>query len=147
MTAHQRGTEAAASRRTPSSRSPIFVTMSSTSGLKRTSSSAGMFLQASRSNARKIDLRDRVVLILSEHSINSDWVEDEVTAGFEEERKRGQEVLFPIRLDETVMTTKEAWAAKLRARLIGDFRGWKDHDKYAKQFERVLRDLKAAQIP
>jgi uncharacterized protein YjbI with pentapeptide repeats len=31
-----------------------------------------------------IRLRDRVLLILSEHSINSDWVEDEVTAGFEE---------------------------------------------------------------
>jgi TIR domain/Pentapeptide repeats (8 copies) len=29
-----------------------------------------------------IRLRDRVLLILSEHAINSDWVEDEVTAGF-----------------------------------------------------------------
>jgi hypothetical protein len=75
-----------------------------------------------------IRLRDRVLLILSEHSINSDWVEDEVTAGFEEERKRGEEVLFPIRLDDAVMETQEAWAAKLRARLIGDFRQWRDHD-------------------
>jgi hypothetical protein len=54
-----------------------------------------------------IRLRDKIVLILSEDSINSDWVEDEVTAGFEEERKRGQIVLFPVRLDETVMNTKE----------------------------------------
>jgi uncharacterized protein YjbI with pentapeptide repeats len=60
-----------------------------------------------------IRLRDKVLLILSEHSIKSDWVEDEVTAGFEEERKRGQIVLFPVRLDETVMKTNEAWAAKL----------------------------------
>jgi hypothetical protein len=88
-----------------------------------------------------IRLRDRVLLILSEHSINSDWVEDEVTAGFEEERKRGEEVLFPIRLDDTVMKTKEAWAAKLRARLIGDFQHWKDHDAYTRSFERVVRDL------
>jgi hypothetical protein len=44
-------------------------------------------------------LRDKVLLILSEHSIKSDWVEDEVTTAFEEERKRGgQPVLFPIRL-------------------------------------------------
>jgi hypothetical protein len=85
--------------------------------------------------------RDKIVLILSEHSINSDWVEDEVTAGFEEERKRGQIMLFPVRLDETVMDTKEAWASKLRTRLIGDFRQWKDHDAYAQSFERVLRDL------
>jgi hypothetical protein len=88
-----------------------------------------------------IRLRDKVLLILSEHSIRSDWVEDEVTAGFEEERKRGQIVLFPVRLDEMVMETDEAWAAKLRARLIGDFRRWKDHDAYKESFERVLRDL------
>jgi hypothetical protein len=82
-----------------------------------------------------------VVLILSEHSINSDWVEDEVTAGFEEERKRGKTVLFPVRLDEAVMDTDEAWAAKLRARHIGDFRKWKDHDAYKQSFERAVRDL------
>ena len=74
-----------------------------------------------------VRLRDKVLLILSEHSIKSDWVEDEVTAGFEEERKRGQIVLFPVRLDEQVTKTNEAWAAKLRARLIGDFRRWEDH--------------------
>jgi hypothetical protein len=89
-----------------------------------------------------IPLRDKVVLILSEHSIKSDWVEDEVTAGFEEERKRGQTVLFPVRLDGAVMNTNEAWAAKLRARNIGDFRNWKDHAAYKQTFKRVLRDLK-----
>jgi hypothetical protein len=61
-----------------------------------------------------IRLWDKVVLILSEHSIKSDWVEDEVTAGFEEERKRAQIVLFPVRLDEAVMNTDEAWAAKVK---------------------------------
>jgi hypothetical protein len=69
------------------------------------------------------------------------WVEDEVTAGFEEERKRGEEVLFPIRLDGAVMNTNEAWASKLRARFIGDFRRWKDHEAYQRSFERVVRDL------
>ena len=88
-----------------------------------------------------IRLRDKVVLILSEHSILSGWVEDEVTKAFEEERKHNKTVLFPIRLDDAVMDTNEAWAAKLRARHIGDFRRWKDHDEYQKSFERVLRDL------
>ena len=83
----------------------------------------------------------RVLLILSEHSIGSDWVEDEVTAGFEEERKRGEEVLFPIRLDDAVMETGEAWAAKLRARLIRDFRRWQEHAAYQTSFQRMLRDL------
>jgi hypothetical protein len=49
-----------------------------------------------------IRLRDKVLLILSERSIQSGWVEDEVTKAFEEERKRRQIVLFPIRLEEPV---------------------------------------------
>jgi hypothetical protein len=93
-----------------------------------------------------IRLRDKVVLILSEHSIESDWVEDEVTKAFEEERKRGQIVLFPVRLDEAVMNTNEAWSAKLRTRNIGDFRKWKDHDAYKHSLARVLRDLTKPQV-
>ena len=93
-----------------------------------------------------IRLRDKVLLILSEHSIKSDWFEDEVTKAYEEERKRKQTVLFPIRLDDAVMKTGEAWAAKLRrARNIGDFTRWRDHDAYKTSFDRVMRDLKASQ--
>lgn len=40
-----------------------------------------------------IRLRDKVLLILSEHSIGSDWVEDEVKTAYEEERKRKQTML------------------------------------------------------
>jgi uncharacterized protein YjbI with pentapeptide repeats len=92
-----------------------------------------------------IRVHDKVLLILSEHSIGSDWVEDEVKTAFEEERKREQTVLFPIRLDDAVIETKEAWAGLLRRdRNIGDFRNWKDHDGYKRTFERVLCDLKRA---
>jgi uncharacterized protein YjbI with pentapeptide repeats len=55
-----------------------------------------------------IKVQDKVVLILSEHSIRSGWVKDEVEAAFEEEQKRGQTVLFPVRLDDAVLTTTEA---------------------------------------
>ena len=52
-------------------------------------------------------------------------------------------VLFPVRVDDAVMETKEAWAAKLRrSRNIGDFRTWKDHDAYQKPLTGVLRDLR-----
>jgi hypothetical protein len=84
-----------------------------------------------------------VLLILSEHSIASDWVEDEVTKAFAEERDRKQTVLFPIRIDDTIMNTNEAWARKLRdSRHIGDFSKWKDHDSYRRSLERLLWDLK-----
>jgi hypothetical protein len=90
-----------------------------------------------------IRLRDKVLLILSEHSIKSDWVEDEVTKAFAEERRRRQTVIFPVRLDDAVIDTSEAWAVKLRdQRHIGDFRHRKDHGGYARSFQRVLRDLK-----
>jgi hypothetical protein len=87
-----------------------------------------------------IRIREKVVLVLSENSIKSVWVEDEVTTAHEEERKRGTTVLFPIRLDDAVVETKEAWAAKLRARHIGDFSQWKNHDDYQRTLQRVLRD-------
>jgi hypothetical protein len=52
-------------------------------------------------------------------------------------------VLFPVRLDDAVFTTNEAWALKLRDnRNIGDFRHWKDHDAYQKTLARLLRDLR-----
>ena len=89
-----------------------------------------------------IRVRDKVLLVLSEHSILSEWVEDEVDQAFEEEQKRGKVVLFPVRLDDEVLTTDKAWASKLRrARNIGDFQNWKDHDTYQRSFERALRDL------
>jgi hypothetical protein len=49
-----------------------------------------------------IRLRDKVLLVLSEASIASDWVEDEVTKAFAEERQRGGVVLFPVHLDDAV---------------------------------------------
>ena len=90
-----------------------------------------------------IRVRDKLLLILSEKSIESDWVEKEVETAFEEESRRKETVLFPIRLDNTVMQTDEAWAADIRrTRNIGDFRDWKKHDAYQKAFERLIRDLK-----
>jgi uncharacterized protein YjbI with pentapeptide repeats len=91
-----------------------------------------------------IRIYDKHVLILSVNSIRSPWVAEEVEAALEKERKQNKLVLFPIRLDDAVMQTDQAWAASLRrTRHIGDFRAWKDHDRYQKSFERLLRDLKA----
>jgi hypothetical protein len=91
-----------------------------------------------------IRLRDKLLIILSEASIASDWVEDEVSKAFAEERERNMTILFPIRIDDAVMTTSEAWATKLRdQRNVGDFRQWKEPAAYQKSVERLLRDLKA----
>lgn len=91
-----------------------------------------------------IHLQEKLLLLLSKHSLASSWVEDEVEAALEKELRQQREVLFPVRLDECVMQTSQAWAAKLRrTRHIGDFTRWTGPQEYQKAFERLLRDLKA----
>jgi uncharacterized protein YjbI with pentapeptide repeats len=91
----------------------------------------------------RIRLYEKLLIILSENSVNSDWVEREVQAAMEKERRSpGDTVLFPIRVDDAVMHSDRAWAADVRrTRHIGDFRKWKDHDSLKNAFERLLRDL------
>lgn len=91
-----------------------------------------------------IRVHDKLLLVLTENSMKSPWVEKEVETAFEKERKLGRTVLFPVRLDDAVMGAEEAWAADIRrTRHIGDFCGWKEHDKYRVAFERLMRDLRA----
>ncbi len=95
----------------------------------------------------EIRVYDKLLLVLSERSIASDWVESEVEAALEKERAQKRPVLFPLRIDDAVMTTDKGWAAKFRrARHIGDMRQWKDHDNYKAGFDRLLRDLKAEPV-
>jgi uncharacterized protein YjbI with pentapeptide repeats len=69
-----------------------------------------------------LHIHDRVLIVLSTNSILSTWVEHEVEAAFERERAENRTVLFPIRLDDAVMSSKKGWAANLRRqRHIGDF--------------------------
>lgn len=91
-----------------------------------------------------IRVHDKLMVLLSQNSVSSPWVEKEVETAFEKERREKRTVLFPIRLDDAVMETDQAWAADIRrTRHIGDFKDWKNHDSYKKAFERLLRDLKA----
>lgn len=92
-----------------------------------------------------IRVYDKLLLILSENSINSAWVKKEVETAFEKESRNNHTVLFPIRLDDQVMETATAWAADIRrTRHIGDFTNWKHHDSYQQAFQRLLRDLKSS---
>jgi len=91
-----------------------------------------------------IRLYDKLLVVLSENSVNSPWVEREVQAAFEKEQRQGSTVLFPVRLDDAVMDCPRAWAAEIRrTRHVGDFRKWKDHDSFQKSLDRLLRDLKS----
>ena len=93
-----------------------------------------------------IRLYDKLLLVLSKTSVASQWVEQEVETALARERQQGTTILFPIRIDNTVMTLETGWPALIRnTRLIGDFQGWETHAVYQQAFDRLLRDLKAAE--
>ncbi len=58
-----------------------------------------------------VRLYDKLLLVLSENSIESPWVEEEVEAALEKERQQKKQVLFPVRLDDAVMISSQPWAA------------------------------------
>jgi len=90
-----------------------------------------------------IRMRDIILLILSEDSISSDWVEDEVNAALAEENKSKKPIFLPIRVDTAVLESDQAWAEYInKTRNICDFSNWKDHDAYHQALEQLLDDIK-----
>ena len=90
-----------------------------------------------------IRMRDRVLIILSEDSIASDWIENEVNAALAEENKRKKPIFFPIRVDAAVLDNDQAWAEYInKTRNICNFSDWKNHDDYHQAFDKLLDDLK-----
>lgn len=88
-----------------------------------------------------ISLYDKLLVVLSKNSVCSEWVEKEVERAMEREREQGRKVLFPIRIDDAVMTIKVGWPADMRTRQIGDFTNIGPTGAYEKALERLLRDL------
>jgi len=99
-----------------------------------------------------IRIYDRLLLILSDHSMASEWVKTEIAHARQKELTEKRQVLFPISLApfEKIRQWKcfDADAGKDSAREIReyylpDFSTWKDHDSYRQAFERLVTDLKA----
>jgi hypothetical protein len=98
-----------------------------------------------------IRVYDRLLLILSEHSMNSEWVKTEIASARAREVREGRRMLFPISLVpfEAIKEWKafdadrgKDSAREIREYFIPDFSNWKDHDSYQAAFQRLLRDLK-----
>ena len=99
---------------------------------------------------------DRLLLILSEHSMNSNWVETEITKARKRELRENRRMLFPVRLVDFERLrdwecldadTGKDLAREIREYFIPDFTNWKIHDFYQKAFDRLLRDLKPESKP
>lgn len=89
-----------------------------------------------------IQSHEKLLIVLSQNSIDSDWVEKEIETAFEEERKTKSTILLPIMLDDSVMDTDKAWAADIRRnRHIGNFKEWKNPAFYKEAFLALLKAL------
>lgn len=102
---------------------------------------------------RAIQVHDLLLLVLSESSLRSKWVETEIRRARKVELREGRRKLFPIRLvgyealQEWVCidsTTGEDLAEEVRSYFIPDFSSWETHDDFERAFIRLLDDLKAS---
>ncbi len=85
----------------------------------------------------KIASHDKLLLVLSKWSLKSAWVEREVNITLKLERERGTDIIFPIRIDDVVLTIEEGWAKEIRcARHIQDFTS-----SYQSGIAQVLQNL------
>jgi uncharacterized protein YjbI with pentapeptide repeats len=100
---------------------------------------------------RAIQVHDRLLIVLSERSLESKWVMTEIRKARKVELRENRRKLFPIRLVD--YETLQAWecfdadtgedlASEVRQYFIPDFSNWKDHDAFEKAFDRLLRDLR-----
>jgi uncharacterized protein YjbI with pentapeptide repeats len=112
-------------------------------------------IQAGRKVHEQIDeaIRryERLLLILSRNSINSEWVKTEISKARKREIVENKRVLFPVRLVSfEVLRDLECFdadtgkdsAKEIREFHIPDFSNWKNHDAYQKAFQKLLYDLR-----
>jgi hypothetical protein len=99
-----------------------------------------------------IRLYDRLLIVLSEASLKSEWVMTELRRAFKAEKQSGKRKLFPVRLVD--FETLRDWecfdadsgkdlAVELREYFIPDFSNWKDDDQFEAAYARLLKDLRA----
>jgi hypothetical protein len=98
-----------------------------------------------------IHIHERLLLILSPHSMNSEWVQTEIAKARQREVRESRQVLFPVRLVsyEAIRgwecfdadTGKDS-AREIREYFIPDFSNWKNHEAYQVAFHQLLRGLK-----
>lgn len=99
-----------------------------------------------------IQVHDKLLLVLSENSLQSEWVMTEIRKARKVEREENRRMLFPIRLvDFDAIQEWECFdadsgkdlALELREYFIPNFSNWKDQDAFETAFNKLLRDLKA----
>jgi hypothetical protein len=81
---------------------------------------------------------------------------DEIISAVERERETGVQKLFPVRIDDFVLSDelltladykvgrgewREDWVRYIRAYHIPDFRDWQSNEPYRREFQKLLDAL------
>lgn len=92
---------------------------------------------------RAIRQNPTVVLVLSEHSIKSDWVQHETRKARELEKELGRDVLCPVALDDSWKSS--LWPERIMEQVkeynILDFSAWKDNKTLNIMFKKLINGL------
>lgn len=92
---------------------------------------------------RAIRHNPTVLLVLSERSVRSDWVEHEARLARKLEQETGRDVLCPVALDDSWKASR--WPERLREQIeeynILDFSNWEDFDYMRRMFMRLIEGL------
>ena len=101
---------------------------------------------------RAIRLNDVVLLVLSQASVNSDWVASELELVRRKEREEGRDVLCPIALDDswkekfTTGSVDHVLWRQVAKKNVLDFSKWQ-FDESEPPFQKLLRGLKSNYPP
>jgi hypothetical protein len=92
---------------------------------------------------RAMRLNPTVLLVLSENSVGSDWVEHEARLARKLEKELGRDIICPVALDRSWKDC--AWPERLREQIkeyhILDFSNWEDRDCFARMYRRLVEGL------
>lgn len=91
---------------------------------------------------RRLREQDIVILVLSENSIESDWVEYELEKARELEKEKGRDVLCPIALDDSwEKKMNDVLWRQVKKKNVLDFSEW-ETEKFDSQFVRLINGIK-----
>ena len=84
-----------------------------------------------------------MLLVLSEQSLNSDWVEHEVRTARQLEKDMERDVLCPVALDNSWKSSR--WPKRIMEQImeynILDFSEWEDDVKFEGMFRKLIDGL------
>lgn len=92
---------------------------------------------------RAIHQNPRVLLILSEHSFQSGWVEHEIQGARKLEKEMGRGVLFPVALDDRWKDgrgPRQVMEQIIEDNIL-DFSAWRDNSKFEDMFRKLIDGL------